>query len=137
MSTQKNLLVALALILLLGICGRLWFASREAAAIRSVTNIDLSSEANLISYSGQSGRFGAEGVRIWKYALSPSYAIELRGACESIGYSVTPYSALVDRNPFLASHLTAGQITCVRRKRGSFYGISVIQGDTLVVVFLI
>lgn len=137
MKNGRVLLIVTGVIAFCAVAVVAWFRMIEASTVRSVANIELSSEATLREKESRSTRFGSEGVRVWVYDLSPSYSADLNARCEQLGYQVQPTQAVLDKHPFLRDYVTSTETSCVRVRRHDALEIAVLQDRRLVVALII
>lgn len=137
MKNRRVLLIVTAVIAFCAVAAIAWFRMMEASTVRSVANIELSSEATLRQKHSRSTRFGSEGVRVWVYDLSPSYSADLIARCEQLGYQMQPTQAVLEKHPFLRDYITSTVTSCVRVRRHDALELAVLQDRRLVVALII
>lgn len=137
MKTRRVLLIVTAVIASCAVAVVAWLRMMEASTVRSVANIELSSEATLRQKESRSTRFGSEGVRVWVYDLSPSYSADLNARCEQLGYEVQATQAVLKRHPFLGDYVSSTEKSCVRVRRHEVLELAVLQNGRLVVALII
>lgn len=137
---KKGQIIAGGLIAAISLCiiaFMWWKKETENSVIQAVSNVELSSGANLVEEKAHFTRLGSEGVRLRIYNLTPEYASQLKLNCKGRGYKERSGRAIGIQYPFLRSYLDADDLSCVRSASGEVRGVSIIQRTKLIVFIII
>lgn len=107
-----------------------WHAVNAKRFTESMTNFSIPFGTKKVSERYESNTFGAEGLKLSVYELSPKYANRIYSKCEQYGYVRSSVQKIQWQFPPLEEHLRISPPVCVRELR---HGVSVLQGSTLIV----